>query len=92
MAATHQVGGEIKTELNSFPIPELSKVLIESAVNKSMDSNSVFWQAMNETMPEKIGQLVLPFNGSSEEKQPIPVLLGMKDLRHLHQIMFPSVV
>jgi len=40
---------------------------------------------------EKIGQLVLPLPDQTEEKQPIPVLLDMKDLRHLHGIMFPSV-
>ena len=40
---------------------------------------------------EKIGQLVLPPADQTEEKQPNPVLLDMKDLRHLHGIMFPSV-
>ena len=40
---------------------------------------------------EKIGQLVLPPADQTEEKQPNPVLLDMKDLLHLHGIMFPSV-
>jgi len=73
LAATRQSGGEIKTGLTTFPIPELSK-------------------AMNDMHPEKIGQLMIPVADNREEdKQPIPVLLDMKDLRHLHQVMFPSV-
>ena len=47
---------------------------------------------MNDMHPEKIGQLMIPVADNREEdKQPIPVLLDMKDLRHLHQVMFPSV-
>lgn len=48
-------------------------------------------KAMSINEHEKIGQLVLPLPDQTEEKQPIPVLLDMKDLRHLHGIMFPSV-
>lgn len=46
---------------------------------------------MNVNEHEKIGQLVLPLIDQTEGKQPIPVLLDMKDIRHLHGIMLPSV-
>jgi len=48
-------------------------------------------KAMNVNEHEKIGQLVLPLIDQTEGKQPIPVLLDMKDIRHLHGIMLPSV-
>jgi len=91
MAATRRPGSEIKTGSISFPIPELTKVMFSDDVYEQLiiEINKILLQAMNMNEHEKIGQLVLPLNDQSE-KQPIPVLLDMKDLRHLHGIMFPS--
>lgn len=72
LAASRKPGAEIRTTTTTFPIPELSK-------------------AMNESAPVTLGQLSLPLKKNAGDNQPLPLVLDLKEMRHLHQMVLTMV-
>lgn len=72
LAASRKPGAEIRTATTTFPIPELSK-------------------AMNDSAAVELGHLSLPLKNTLDGNQPLPLVLGMKEIRHLHQMVLTMV-
>jgi hypothetical protein len=46
---------------------------------------------MNESAPVTLGQLSLPLKKNAGENHPLPLVLDLKEMRHLHQMVLTMV-
>lgn len=46
---------------------------------------------MNESTPVTLGQLSLPLKKNAGDNQPLPLVLDLKEMRHLHQMVLTMV-